>query len=292
VSARLDAESEASFQNVPARRAGQVQRTKKGQELEALETAIKHKFRDRSLLQLALTHSSLAHELQTKIATDSDPESACTHFHDNEQLEFLGDAVLGFVTSRRLFEKFPHFQEGQLSKLRAHLVSARYLIKVARQLQLGNFLYLGRGEERSGGRGKPALLVDALEATIAAIYLDGGLEPARKFIVQTILKPELERLERDLERGIAVTDYKSALQELLQSRGMGQPTYAVVNEEGPEHRKLFTVEVRIYPQNGTPPVFVSHAEGTTKKKAEQRAAELVLEWLQKEQPESPGASNT
>ncbi len=268
-----------------------MQRTKKAQELDALETAIKHKFRDRSLLQLALTHSSLAHELQTKNATDLDHESAASQFRDNEQLEFLGDAVLGFVTSRLLFEKFPHFQEGQLSKLRAHLVSARYLIKVARQLQLGNFLYLGRGEERSGGRGKPALLVDALEATIAAVYLDGGFEPARKFIVQTILKPELERLERDLERGIAVTDYKSALQELLQSRGMGQPAYAVVNEEGPEHRKLFTVEVRIHPHNGAPPAFVSRAEGTTKKKAEQRAAELVLEWLQKEQPESSAASN-
>lgn len=270
-----------------------MQRTKRAQELETLETAIKHKFRDRSLLQLALTHSSLAHELQTRNATDLDLKSTSAHLRDNEQLEFLGDAVLGFVTSRLLFEKFPHFQEGQLSKLRAHLVSARYLIKVARQLQIGDFLYLGRGEERSGGRGKPALLVDALEATIAAIYLDGGLEPARKFIVQTILKPELERLERDLERGIAVTDYKSALQELLQSRGMGQPAYAVVNEEGPEHRKLFTIEVRIYPHNnGAPPIFVSRAEGTTKKKAEQRAAELVLEWLQKEHPESTAASNT
>ncbi len=260
-----------------------MQRETKAQSIESLEGTLGHIFKDRSVLRLALTHSSLAHELESKATAEAVEQGTFEkpQVHDNEQLEFLGDAVLGFVTSRLLVDRFPDFKEGQLSKLRAHLVSARYLIKVARQLQLGKYLLLGRGEERSGGRSKPALLVDALEATIAAIFLDGGMEPARKFIVENILEPELERLEEDLARGTAVTDYKSALQELLQSRGMGQPAYILVNEEGPEHKKLFTLEVRIYFQNHDTPGFVTQAEGTTKKKAEQRAAQLALEHLQR-----------
>ena len=261
--------------------------------LELLERAVGYEFQDRSVLRLALTHSSLAHELETRAAADPGPQdtSGTQRLQDNEQLEFLGDAVLGFVTSRLLFEKFPGFKEGQLSKLRAHLVSARYLIKVARQLHLGKFLLLGRGEERSGGRSKPALLVDALEAMIAAIFLDGGMEPAGRFIIEAILTPELHRLESDLERGIAITDYKSALQELLQARGMAQPSYVLVNEAGPEHKKLFTLEVRIHPPNGPGPVYVSQAEGTTKKKAEQKAAQQALEHLQREDPEAVVDSN-
>ncbi len=259
-----------------------MQRETKAQELELLERALGYSFQDRSILRLALTHSSLAHELEAKAAAGEQGAPGKQQFHDNEQLEFLGDAVLAFVTSRLLVDRFPEFQEGQLSKLRAHLVSARHLIKVARQLQIGKYLLLGRGEERSGGRAKPALMVDALEATIAAIFLDGGMEPARRFIVEKILEPELELLESDLERGLAVTDYKSALQELLQSRGLGQPAYVLVNEAGPEHRKLFTLEVRIYSQGNATPVYVTQAEGTTKKKAEQRAAQLALEYLQKD----------
>ncbi|HEX7962862.1 MAG TPA: ribonuclease III [Terriglobales bacterium] len=252
--------------------------------LEQLENALDYEFNNKPLLRLALTHSSLAHELESRAGNNSDSHGnePAQHFRDNEQLEFLGDAVLGFVTSRLLFERFPDFKEGQLSKLRAHLVSARYLIKVARQLQLGKFLLLGRGEERSGGRSKPALLVDALEAMIAAIFLDGGMDPARKFIIDLILKPELDRLGSDLERGLAISDYKSALQELLQSRGMGQPSYVLVDEAGPEHKKLFTLEVRINPQNGSGPLYVTRAEGTTKKKAEQKAAQQALDHLQRE----------
>jgi len=257
---------------------------REGKTLELLENALDYEFKDKSLLRLALTHSSLAHELESRAGTENDSHraAAAPHFRDNEQLEFLGDAVLGFVTSRLLFENFPDFKEGQLSKLRAHLVSARYLIKVARQLQLGKFLLLGRGEERSGGRTKPALLVDALEATIAAIFLDGGMDPARKFVIDIILKPELDRLGNDLERGLSISDYKSALQELLQSRGMGQPSYVLVNEAGPEHKKLFTLEVRINSQNGSAPLYVTRAEGTTKKKAEQKAAHQALNHLQNE----------
>jgi ribonuclease III len=268
-----------------------VQRETKN--LELLERTLGYEFNDKLFLRLALTHSSLAHELESRAAADGDSQRAGSgqQFRDNEQLEFLGDAVLGFVTSRLLFETFPDFKEGQLSKLRAHLVSARYLIKVARQLQLGKFLLLGRGEERSGGRSKPALLVDALEATIAAIFLDGGMDLARKFVIETILKPELDRLGEDLERGLTVTDFKSALQELLQSRGMGQPSYVLVNEAGPEHRKLFTLEVRINPQNGSGPQYVSRAEGTTKKRAEQKAAQQALEYLQREYQDTLAESN-
>jgi len=262
--------------------------------LDSLESTLGYKFKDQLFLRLALTHSSLAHELESRAVANGDSHGSGSgqQFRDNEQLEFLGDAVLGFVTSRLLFEKFPDFKEGHLSKLRAHLVSARYLIKIARQLQLGKFLLLGRGEERSGGRSKPALLVDALEATIAAIFLDGGMDPARKFVIETVLKPELDRLGDDLQRGLAVTDYKSALQELLQSRGMGQPSYVLVSEAGPEHRKLFTLEVRINPQNGSGPQYVSRAEGTTKKKAEQKAARQALEHLQKERERSVAESNS
>jgi len=262
--------------------------------LELLERTLEYQFDDKSLLRLALTHSSLAHELESRAVAngDSQPSGSAQQFRDNEQLEFLGDAVLGFVTSRLLFEKFPDFKEGQLSKLRAHLVSARYLIKVARHLQLGKFLLLGRGEERSGGRSKPALLVDALEAAIAAIFVDGGMDPARNFVIETILKPELDRLGEDLERGLTVTDYKSALQELLQARGLGQPSYVLVSEAGPEHRKLFTLEVRINPQNGPGPQYVSRAEGTTKKKAEQKAAQQALEHLQGEHEGTLAGSNS
>ena len=261
--------------------------------LELLEKTLDYKFEDKLLLRLALTHSSLAHELEARAGAETDSHRAPPgqQFRDNEQLEFLGDAVLGFVTSRLLFETFPDFKEGQLSKLRAHLVSARYLIKVARQLQLGKFLLLGRGEERSGGRSKPALLVDALEATIAAIFLDGDMEAARKFIIDVILEPELDRLGSDLERGLAISDYKSALQELLQSRGMGQPSYVLVSEAGPEHRKLFTLEVRINSQNGSGPLYVTRAEGTTKKRAEQKAAQQALDHLQKEHEPAVAESN-
>jgi ribonuclease III len=260
--------------------------------LELLERTLGYQFNDKSFLRLALTHSSLAHELESRAVANGDSQASASaqQFGDNEQLEFLGDAVLGFVTSRLLFEKFPDFKEGQLSKLRAHLVSARYLIKVARHLQLGIFLLLGRGEERSGGRSKPALLVDALEATIAAIFLDGGMDPARNFVIETILQPELDRLGDDLERGVTVTDYKSALQELLQARGMGQPSYVLVSEAGPEHQKLFTLEVRINP-NGAGPQYVSRAEGTTKKKAEQKAAQQALEHLQGEHEGTLAGSN-
>jgi ribonuclease III len=186
---------------------------------------------------------------------------------------------LSLVTSEDLFHAYPKFSEGQLSKLRAHLVSERHLVRVARGLEIGSYLQLGRGEEKSGGRAKTALLVDALEAILAAMYLDGGLESARQFIRQVILLPELKHLNLQESGVLPVTDYKSALQEALQASGRLQPSYVMVKEEGPEHSKTFTVEARLHGQNRTRVEFVGRAQGLTKKSAEQEAARQVLDYL-------------
>lgn len=238
-------------------------------DLSSLEATLGHSFARRELLERALTHSSHAHETAEA--------GAAAEERDNEQFEFLGDAVLGFVTSRELFDRFPAFHEGKLSKLRAHLVSAHHLAQVAERLRLGDYLRLGRGEERSGGRAKSALLVNALEAILAAVYLDAGLEAARQVVLDLVVVPELARLEAEGE-GFTVTDYKSSLQELLQAGGRPQPVYALVREEGPEHRKTFTVELRIAAAAGRGEVR-ARASGPTKKKAEQNAARKALERL-------------
>lgn len=243
-------------------------------DLTALQAALGHQFSRPALLERALTHSSHAHEESKAGGGESAAEKL-----DNEQLEFLGDAVLGLVTSQLLFERFPTFHEGQLSKLKAHLVSAGHLVNVATRLGLGQYLLLGRGEERSGGRAKSTLLSDALEAVIAAMYLDAGMEQARDFITRQILEPELDRVRTESESEFSLADYKSALQELLQSSGRLQPVYATVKEVGPDHRKTFTVEARIYSQGQSKPEFVGRAEGATKKKAEQLAARQALEHL-------------
>jgi ribonuclease III len=250
-------------------------------DLAALESALGHTFAHGEMLERALTHSSHAHEE----AKATGPDGATEKF-DNEQFEFLGDAVLGLVTSQLLFERFPTFHEGQLSKLKAHLVSAEHLVSVATRLGLGQYLRLGRGEERSGGRTKGTLLSDALEAVIAAMYLDAGLEKTREFIIEHILKSELEAITAEGEGEFSLADYKSALQELLQSSGRQQPVYATVKEEGPDHRKTFTVEARIFVQGQSKPEFVARAEGGTKKKAEQLAAKQALEHL-RAQPDHP-----
>ena len=258
----------------------------KSEDFAQLESALEYNFSDSALLRQALTHSSLAHELETKTAAElpqnggnGRPTSA-----DNEQFEFLGDAVLGLVTSEALFQRFPDCHEGRLSKMRAHLVSARHLVKVARNLQLGHYLLLGRGEERSGGRSKPALLADGFEALIAAIYLDGGMEAARKVIIERVVEPELRRLESNQSVDDHFTDHKSALQEWVQAKGYCQPVYSVVSEMGPEHRKMFTMEVRIVEQSGQEPLYVASGQDSTKKKAEQQAARIALEHFRSQEP--------
>jgi ribonuclease III len=243
-------------------------------DLAALQAALGHTFKHPEMLERALTHSSHAHEEAKAGGAEGVSEKL-----DNEQFEFLGDAVLGLVTSQLLFERFPTFHEGQLSKLKAHLVSAEHLVSVAIRIGLGQYLRLGRGEERSGGRSKGTLLSDAIEAVIAAMYLDAGLEKTREFIIQQILQSELETITAEGESEFSLADFKSALQELLQSSGRQQPVYVTVKEEGPDHRKTFTVEARIYVQGQSKPEYVSRAEGGTKKKAEQLAAKQALEHL-------------
>lgn len=239
-------------------------------EIGELEELLGHTFASPGLLERALTHSSQAREAETLRPSQRVP--------DNEQLEFLGDAVLGLVTTEELFLRFPQFSEGQLSKLKAHLVSKNHLIHVAEQFGIGKYLRLGRGEEKSGGRHKPALLVDALEAIIGAIYLDAGLDVARRLILQSIVLPELESFV-SAGKADRITDYKSALQERLQADGRPQPVYALVHESGPEHKKTFTIEARLINAAGGHPEFIGRAEGNTKKAAEQIAARQVLEYL-------------
>ena len=245
--------------------------TSPASELLALQRALGHEFSSPKLLQQAMTHSSQAREMEAQ-------RSAAERVDDNEQLEFLGDAVLSLVTTEELYRRFPQFSEGQLSKLRAHLVSKNHLIHIAERLELGKYLRLGRGEEKSGGRSKSALLVDALEAVLGAVYLDAGLEAIRSIILTQIVWPELQRF---LSLGTAgkVTDYKSALQERLQAEGLPQPSYALVKESGPEHRKTFTIEARLLTGSNSEVEFTATSEGSTKKNAEQDAARQVLEYL-------------
>jgi ribonuclease-3 len=235
-------------------------------ELTSLESRINHRFMNPELLHRALTHSSLANESRT--GTNASP------LDDNEQLEFLGDSVLGFLIAEALVQRFPELHEGDLSRQKAHLVSAAHLHGVARRLDIGSFLELGRSEEMSGGRGKKTLLVDALEALIAAIDLDGGTEAARAFIFDHVLDAPFagdEEAGTDIQP--AITNFKSALQELAQSRKLPQPRYAIVRERGPEHSKLFTVEVRVGKE------WTGQAEGRTKKIAAQRAARGLYDRL-------------
>jgi ribonuclease-3 len=228
-------------------------------ELATLESGLGHTFRDRELLERALTHKSRIYEKGADGAFSA----------DNEQLEFLGDAILGFVVSECLVRRFASFPEGRLSKLKAHLVSAARLHEVAVELGLGEFLILGRGEEMSGGREKKALLSDAVEALIAALYIDAGLETTRAFIETRVVGALRTTEDGDSE----VTDYKSALQEMAQALKLPPPRYVIIAENGPEHSKTFTVEVRLGKE------WISQAQGLSKKSAGQRAAQQILAQL-------------
>ncbi len=231
------------------------------QEFEALQSAIGYRFRDRGLLEHAMTHTSRANEDVTGGVID------------NESLEFLGDAVLGFVIADALFREFPDWDEGEKSKTKASMVSTFALAKQAERLRLGDHLLLGRGEEKTGGRRKQALLADAYEALIAAVYLDGGIEAARAFI-----KREFSSLIAEAKRlGISgQQDYKSGLQELVQARSQPLPEYRLVGTFGPDHDKRFEVEVLVGGES------LARASGPSKKEAEQEAAKRALENLRSE----------
>jgi ribonuclease III len=231
--------------------------------LGPLEARIGYSFRDLGLLEHALTHRSRAHE------------DASGGVIDNESLEFLGDAVLGFVIADMLFTRFPTHSEGYKSKVKAGIVSAASLARLAEDIDLGRFVLLGRGEEKTGGRQKGAILADSYEALIAAIYLDGGIDAARAFIVSAF--GPLIAAGGDQAADAAFTDdWKSALQEWLQANGRGLPHYRLAAAEGPDHRKRFEVEVVV---GG---VAVARAEGRAKKEAEQQAAREALTRLKAE----------
>lgn len=234
---------------------------------EELQERLGYRFTNGRLLSTALTHSSAIPELRT--AAESGGADA-TDVQDNERLEFLGDAVLDLLASEYLLETFPSWSEGQLSRSRAYLVNAQALETVARKLGIGEFLRLGRGEEKTGGREKAAIIADALEAVVAAIYLDSGLDAARH-ILRRIL------FESAMELGgvrIAESDRKSALQEFLQGRGKPPAEYRLAGETGPDHQKSFYVEVWSLGE------FLASGHGSTKKEAEQKAARMALQRLQ------------
>jgi len=225
--------------------------------LTQLEERIGRTFVKREILARALTHRSYAHEY---------PEAAPKN---NEAMEFLGDSILGFVISEDLFRRFPRAAEGSLSKAKGYLVSAANLYRMARELDLGRFLLLSSGEEKTGGRKKRALLVDAYEALIAAIYMDGGIEAARGFLLMQFRKA-LEGI--DVEK-VRYEDFKSTLQEKLHLLHLAEPLYEVVEEQGPDHAKTFVVQLTI--QGGV----AAKAEGKTKKEAQQNAASAALRQL-------------
>jgi ribonuclease-3 len=231
-----------------------------GAELEPLEKRISYRFRDRGLLEHALTHRSRVHE------------DASGGVFDNESMEFLGDSVLGFVIADMLFREFPQHNEGQKSKLKASIVSAASLARLAERLGLGEFLILGRGEEKTGGRRKHAIIADCYEALIAAIYLDGGIVPAQGFI-QRQFRELIEEARRGGVHAGFTEDYKSALQEWLQRAGRGLPTYRLVAELGPPHHRRFSVEIVVDGQ------VLAAAEGKSKKDAAQSAAREALALL-------------
>lgn len=222
--------------------------------LKDLEKAIGYRFRDITLLQNALSHSSYANE----------------RFHNglksNERLEFLGDSILGMVTAEYLYRNFPERPEGDLSRMRADMVCEKSLARIAEQLELGRHLLLGNGEELSGGRRRESILADAVESVIAACFLDGGMTPARNFIDTFVLSDVPVQKMHNI-------DYKTALQERVQQKKNQTITYRLVGESGPDHDKWFTVEVLL---NGT---LAGTGEGSSKKRAEQAAAQNALQTL-------------
>ncbi len=226
--------------------------------LDRLERRLGYSFRDRSLLALAVTHASYAHEMGRRTGQK---------MPDNERLEFLGDAVVNLVAAELLMELMPDADEGRLSRFRARLVSERPLAEAARDLGLGAWLRLGRGESKTGGRDKPSVLADAIEAVAGAVFLDGGLDAARR-VLRRLLDPRARRIAQGRE---AEVDPKTRLQEHLQAQGLPLPHYRVVGREGPEHQAVFHVELRL--ADGR--VFLG--KGASKREAEQQAAAACLE---------------
>jgi len=223
-------------------------------ELQSLEKEINYIFKDKKLLEKALTHTSYAHE---------------NKIESNEKLEFLGDSILEFVSSKFIYTKYPLLKEGEMTKVRATVVCEESLCKIAKLHNFSNFLYLGKSEKMSGGNHRPAILADSVEAVIAAMYLDGGLEPAEKFIIKN-LENEIDYATKH----VGVKDYKTVLQEKLQEDGEVRIEYEITKETGPDHDKKFEAQVMC---DGK---VLAKGEGKSKKEAHMQAAKKALENLE------------
>ena len=222
-------------------------------DINKVEESIGYKFKNKDLLINALTHTSYAHE--------NNKES-------NEKLEFLGDSILEFVSSKYIYNKYPNLQEGEMTKVRATVVCEESLYKIAKSHGFGDFLFLGRSEVKTGGKNRPAILADSVEAVIAAIYLDGGLQEADKFIIENLDK-EIEKATKH----VGDKDYKTVLQEKLQEHGEVKIEYEIINEAGPDHEKYFEAQFKC---NGK---ILAQGKGKSKKEAHMHAAKKALENL-------------
>ena len=220
-------------------------------ELEGIEKEIGDEFKNKELLKTALTHTSYAYE---------------KHINSNEKLEFLGDSILEFLSSRYLYENYPNLREGEMTKVRATVVCEKSLYKIASKHNFGKYLYLGKSEKINGGNKRPAILADSVEAVIAAMYLDGGLEIVDNFIIKN-LKEEIEQASTH----VGDKDYKTVLQEKLQEGGDVKIEYEITKESGPDHDKSFEAQVRF---NGK---VLAKGSGKSKKGAEMQAAKKALE---------------
>ena len=220
-------------------------------DLSAFEQEIHYSFKNKKLLKQALTHSSYANEGKK-------------HLQNNERLEFLGDSVLSIVVAEHLFRNFKHIPEGELTRLRASLVCEQALFEFSQKIHLGDYLLLGKGEENTGGRERPSIVSDAFEAVIAAVFLDGGIEEAKRYVLSFIpddLTPEMAH---------SLADYKTALQEIIQQNREEKVEYVLTSESGPDHNKTFEIEVRLNSN------VIGRGKGKSKKQAEQNAAKEAL----------------
>lgn len=222
--------------------------------MKSLEARLNYKFNNIDFLKNALIHSSYANEVRGNT-------------HSNERLEFLGDSVLSIIVSDHLYQKYPNMPEGELTKLRASLVCEKSLCALSRELHIGDFLMLGKGEDKNGGRERDSILADAFEAVLAAIYLDGGMNAAKQHIINTVLR-DLEHHNDD-----SFKDYKTTLQEIIQRNPEENVTYILIDEIGPDHDKQFTVEVRLNSN------IIGTGMGKSKKAAEQMAAKQALKLM-------------
>lgn len=223
--------------------------------MESLEIKIDYKFNNVSLLKNALVHSSYANEVRGNT-------------YSNERLEFLGDSILSIIVSEHLYNKFPNMPEGELTKLRASLVCEKSLCVFARELEIGKYLLLGKGEDKTGGRERDSILADAFEAVLAAIYIDGGMKAAKKHIYNTVLRDLEHHNDED-----SFKDYKTLLQEIIQRNPEEIISYNMVDEQGPDHDKLFTVAVYLNSN------IIGQGSGKSKKQAEQMAAKQALKLM-------------